>query len=65
LYGSGLRLIECLCLCVQDLDFSRQEMTVREGKGDKDRLTLFPEALHAVMPATVALRALWRLCSRP
>jgi integron integrase len=49
LYGSGLRLIECLRLRVQDLDFSMQEVTVREGKGDKDRLTLFPEALHAVV----------------
>jgi site-specific recombinase XerD len=49
LYGSGLRLIECLRLRVQDLDFSLREVTVREGKGDKDRLTLFPETVHAVM----------------
>jgi len=49
LYGSGLRLIECLRLRVQDLDFSMQEVTVQDGKGDKDRLTLFPEAIHMVM----------------
>ena len=49
LYGSGLRLIECLRLRVQDLDFSMQEVTVRDDKGDKDRLTLFPEAIHVVM----------------
>jgi integron integrase len=49
LYGSGLRLIECLRLRVQDVDFSMQEVTVREGKGAKDRITLFPEAVHAVM----------------
>jgi integron integrase len=49
LYGSGLRLIECLRLRVQDLDFGMPEVTVRDGKGEKDRLTLFPEAVHAVM----------------
>ena len=42
LYGSGLRLIECLRLRVQDLDFIRQTITVRSGKGDKDRFTMLP-----------------------
>ena len=49
LYGSGLRLIEGLRLRVQDVDFSLQEVSVRDGKGEKDRITLFPEALHTVM----------------
>jgi integron integrase len=47
LYGSGLRLMECLRLRVKDLDFDRCELTVREGKGDKDRVTLLPTSLHA------------------
>jgi integron integrase len=45
LYGSGLRLSECLNLRVQDLDPTRNEITVRDGKGSKDRLTMFPERL--------------------
>jgi integron integrase len=44
LYGGGLRLNECLRLRVKDLDFERLQVTVREGKGDKDRITLVPEA---------------------
>ncbi|MEP7124979.1 MAG: phage integrase N-terminal SAM-like domain-containing protein [Byssovorax sp.] len=39
LYGAGLRLLECARLRVKDLDFDRQEILVREGKGDKDRMT--------------------------
>jgi integron integrase len=39
LYGSGLRLLEALRLRVQDVDFARREVTVRSGKGDKDRRT--------------------------
>ena len=39
MYGAGLRLMECLRLRVKDLDFERGEITVREGKGDKDRRT--------------------------
>ena len=42
LYGTGLRLLECLRLRVKDLDFERHEIVVREGKGQKDRITLFP-----------------------
>lgn len=45
LYGSGLRLTECLRLRVQDVDFARNEITVRSGKGDKDRITMLPESL--------------------
>lgn len=47
LYGSGLRLLESLRLRVKDLDFQRSELTVREGKGNKDRVTMLPAALHA------------------
>lgn len=42
LYGSGMRLLECLRLRVKDIDFSRAVVTVREGKGDRDRRTMLP-----------------------
>ena len=42
LYGSGLRLMECLRLPVKDVDFSYNHIVVREGKGDKDRVTMLP-----------------------
>ena len=42
LYGGGLRLMECVRLGVQDLDFGRGLMMVRAAKGDKDRATLPP-----------------------
>src|SRR5438445_3588141 len=45
LYGSGLRLLEALQLRVKDLDFVRREITVRAGKGDRDRRTMLPEVL--------------------
>ena len=45
LYGCGLRLKECLRLRVLDLDFSYKTLTVRDGKGGKDRVTMFPELL--------------------
>ena len=45
LYGSGLRLLECLRLRVHDLDFSRGEILVRHGKGGKDRRTRLPASL--------------------
>jgi len=45
LYGSGLRLMECLRLRVKDLDFSCGQITVRDGKGEKDRVTMMPESL--------------------
>ncbi|MEX1256903.1 MAG: integron integrase [Gemmatimonadota bacterium] len=45
LYGSGLRLMECLRLRVQHLDFSRRSILVRDGKGSKDRATMLPGAL--------------------
>jgi integron integrase len=45
LYGSGLRLMEALRLRVKDLDVQRRELTVRDGKGGKDRLTVLPQSL--------------------
>ena len=45
LYGSGLRLAEALRLRIKDLDFERGALTVRSGKGDKDRLTMLPPSL--------------------
>jgi site-specific recombinase XerD len=45
LYGSGLRLMECLRLRIKDLDFERCELTVRYGKGSKDRVTMLPQTI--------------------
>lgn len=45
LYGSGLRVMECLRLRVKDIDFVKREILVREGKGFKDRVTMLPAAL--------------------
>jgi integron integrase len=42
LYGAGLRLLECCRLRVKDLDLERREITVRDGKGAKDRVTILP-----------------------
>ena len=45
LYGSGLRLMECLRLRVKDLDFGNRQIIVRDGKGEDDRLTVLPDSL--------------------
>ena len=45
LYGSGLRLLECLRLRVKDVDFGYLQITVRDGKGGKDRVTVLPVSL--------------------
>jgi integron integrase len=44
LYGAGLRLLECVRLRVKDVDFGYRQITVRDGKGGKDRMTMLPEA---------------------
>jgi len=46
LYGSGLRLLECLRLRVKDVDFGYGQITVRDGKGLRDRVTILPESLR-------------------
>lgn len=47
MYGAGLRLMECLRLRVQDIDFDRSEIIVRDGKGDNDRITMLPVSLKS------------------
>ena len=46
MYGSGLRLLECAELRIKDVNFDRGELTVRDGKGGKDRVTMLPSALR-------------------
>ena len=53
LYGSGLRLMECVRLRVRDLDFERKLIYIRAAKGGKDRVTLFPESIHPLMKSQV------------
>ncbi len=61
MYGSGLRLLECCRLRVKDLDFDRQEITVRAGKGDKDRQTMLPAAIAADLRRHIGrIETLWR-----
>jgi integron integrase len=45
LYGAGLRLMECCCLRVKDIDFTKNQILVRSGKGDKDCHTMLPAAI--------------------
>jgi integron integrase len=53
LYGSGLRLMECVRLRVKDMDFDRGELTVRQGKGNKDRRTMLPRSLFEPLRAQI------------
>ena len=45
LYGTGVRILEAMRLRVKDIDFARREITVRDGKGSKDRITMLPNGL--------------------
>lgn len=54
LYGTGMRLMECLTLRVQDIDFNRNEITVRNGKGAKDRITMLPSVIKAPLQQHLA-----------
>ncbi len=54
LYGSGLRLRECVRLRVKDVDTRRLQVTVREGKGDKDRVTMMPKRLAGALERQIA-----------
>lgn len=53
LYGTGMRLLEGLRLRVKDVEFSRREIIIREGKGNKDRITVLPENLIAPLQAQI------------
>ena len=60
LYGTGLRLMELLRLRVQEVDFDRNQIIVRGGKGDKDRVTVLPETLRADLEGHLKrVRLLW------
>jgi integron integrase len=62
MYGSGLRLMECLTLRVKDIDFSAREIVVRAGKGNKDRRTMLPGSV--VDELNAHLRRVRRLFDR-
>jgi len=62
LYGTGMRLLEGLRLRVKDVEFSRREIIVREGKGNKDRVTVLPENL--VLPLAAHLEKVRALHER-
>ena len=69
LYGTGMRKMEALRLRVKDVDFDRNLIVVREGKGNKDRITMLPSALVADLQKQLAYaRSLWendRALKRP
>ncbi len=56
IYGGGLRLTECLSIRIKDLDFDRQCLNIRSGKGNKDRQTLLPHTL--ITPLTIHLKSI-------
>ena len=49
LYGTGVRIEECVDLRVKDLDFDRRQIIVRQGKGRKDRVTMLPSAAREAL----------------
>lgn len=53
LYGSGMRLMECCRLRIQDVDLDRNQITVRQGKGKKDRATMLPLGLKPALKARI------------
>lgn len=60
-YGAGLRLSELVRLRVKDVDVDRGTVTIRQGKGDKDRMTVLPKSLReAVMKQVETAREIWR-----
>ena len=62
LYGSGLRLMECLRLRVKDVDFSLSQVIVRDGKGGRDRITILPDSIRLSMQRHLAkVKALHKL----
>ncbi len=58
LYGTGMRLMECVRLRVKDVDFGRNEILIRDGKGAKDRVTMLPSAVAAALAEHLKRRRL-------
>lgn len=54
LYGSGMRLMECIRLRIKDVDLARRQILVRDGKGSKDRVTVLPDALREPLRRQIA-----------
>lgn len=59
LYGTGMRLMEAVRLRVKDVELTRREIVVRDGKGGKDRVTMLPESLLEAMRAQLVMRREW------
>jgi integrase len=59
LYGTGMRLMEALRLRVHDVDLDRNEITVRDGKGGKDRVVMLPHEVHDDLLRIKAERRRW------
>lgn len=60
LHGTGMRLMECMRLCIKDVDFGRHVIIVREAKGGKDRVVMLPRSLVAALRLQwQAARAVW------
>jgi integron integrase len=57
LYGAGLRLSECIQLRVKDIDFGANQIVVRSGKGNKDRITMLPGLVRGALEAHLAVVA--------
>lgn len=55
MYGTGMRLMECVRLRVKDVDFAMHQITVRDGKGSKDRVTMLPAVLVDPLRAQLAV----------
>ncbi len=53
LYGTGMRLMECVRLRIKDIDFSNNRIIVRDGKGSKDRVTILPEKLIDILKVQI------------
>lgn len=64
LYGTGMRLMECVRLRIKDVDFGRNEICVRSGKGNKDR-RLPLQASQSLQPAIPCVTRLRRICWKP
>ncbi len=56
LYGTGMRLMECVRLRVKDVDFARREILIRDGKGAKDRVTMLPDSVVSALRAHLQQR---------